>query len=145
MHKNTNFINIGERTNITGSLLFKKLILDNKFDSAVSVAKDQIENGAQIIDINMDEGLLVSKNAMINILNIISSEPDPHIILLKLQLNFLDISNLNLFDLLSGYLDKTNLLFDKIFLTFGLMPKADSFAESFIIFLIFLILDFPGL
>ena len=61
MHKNTNFINIGERTNITGSLLFKKLILDNKFDSAVSVAKDQIENGAQIIDINMDEGLLDSK------------------------------------------------------------------------------------
>ncbi len=76
MHKNTNFINIGERTNITGSLLFKKLILDNKFDSAVSVAKDQIENGAQIIDINMDEGLLDSKKAMVNFLNLISSEPD---------------------------------------------------------------------
>ena len=55
--KNINFINIGERTNVTGSAKFKKLIMSDNFDEAVSVAKDQIENGAQIIDINMDEGL----------------------------------------------------------------------------------------
>ena len=53
------FINIGERTNVTGSAKFKKLIMSDNFEDAVSVAKEQIENGAQIIDINMDEGLLV--------------------------------------------------------------------------------------
>ncbi len=73
---NDNFINIGERTNITGSAIFKKLILNNKYDEALKVAKDQIENGAQIIDINMDEGLLNSEFAMIKFLNLISSEPD---------------------------------------------------------------------
>ena len=52
MKKNINFINIGERTNVTGSVKFKKLIMSDNFDEAVSVAKDQIENGAQIIDIN---------------------------------------------------------------------------------------------
>ena len=62
--KNIKFINIGERTNVTGSAKFKKLIVSDNFDEAVSVAKDQIENGAQIIDINMDEGLLDSENAM---------------------------------------------------------------------------------
>ena len=62
--KNINFINIGERTNVTGSAKFKKLIMSENFDEAVSVAKDQIENGAQIIDINMDEGLLDSEKAM---------------------------------------------------------------------------------
>ena len=76
MKQNINFINIGERTNITGSQLFKKLILEDNYGEAVSVAKEQIENGAQIIDINMDEGLLDSKNAMIKFLNLISSEPD---------------------------------------------------------------------
>ena len=65
MKQNINFINIGERTNITGSQLFKKLILEDNYDEAVSVAKEQIENGAQIIDINMDEGLLDSKNAIL--------------------------------------------------------------------------------
>ena len=55
------FINIGERTNVTGSAKFKKLIMANKFEEAISIAKDQIENGAQIIDINMDEGLLDSE------------------------------------------------------------------------------------
>ena len=73
---NDNFINIGERTNITGSAIFKKLILNNKYDEALKVARDQIENGAQIIDINMDEGLLNSEFAMIKFLNLISSEPD---------------------------------------------------------------------
>ena len=71
-----NFINIGERTNVTGSTRFKKLILNNKYDEALKVAKDQIENGAQIIDINMDEGLLDSEFAMTKFLNLISSEPD---------------------------------------------------------------------
>ena len=74
--KNINFINIGERTNVTGSAKFKKLITSGNFEEAVSVAKDQIENGAQIIDINMDEGLLDSENAMQTFLNLISVEPD---------------------------------------------------------------------
>ena len=74
--KNINFINIGERTNVTGSAKFKKLIMSDNFDEAVSVAKDQIENGAQIIDINMDEGLLDSEKAMERFLNLISVEPD---------------------------------------------------------------------
>ena len=74
--KNINFINIGERTNVTGSAKFKQLIMSDNFDEAVSVAKDQIENGAQIIDINMDEGLLDSEKAMERFLNLISVEPD---------------------------------------------------------------------
>ena len=64
MNKNINFINIGERTNVTGSAKFKKLILSDKYEEAVAVAKSQIDNGAQIIDINMDEGLLIPKKAM---------------------------------------------------------------------------------
>ena len=76
MTKNINFINIGERTNVTGSAKFKKLILSDKFEEAVAVAKSQIDNGAQIIDINMDEGLLDSKDAMVKFLNLISVEPD---------------------------------------------------------------------
>ncbi len=74
--KNINFINIGERTNVTGSAKFKNLIMSNNFEEAVSIAKDQIENGAQIIDINMDEGLLDSEQAMEKFLNLISVEPD---------------------------------------------------------------------
>ena len=74
--RNINFINIGERTNVTGSAKFKKLILSDNYAEAVSVAKDQIENGAQIIDINMDEGLLDSELAMERFLNLISVEPD---------------------------------------------------------------------
>ena len=70
------FYCIGERTNVTGSAKFKKLIMSDNFDEAVSVAKDQIENGAQIIGINMDEGLLDSENAMERFLNLISVEPD---------------------------------------------------------------------
>ena len=70
------FINIGERTNITGSAKFKKLILDGDFDAALAVARQQVENGAQIIDINMDEGLLDSEAAMVRFLNLIASEPE---------------------------------------------------------------------
>ena len=76
MNSNINFINIGERTNVTGSAKFKKLIMSDQFEEAVAIAKDQIDNGAQIIDINMDEGLLDSKEAMRKYLNLISVEPD---------------------------------------------------------------------
>ena len=75
MSSNPTFINIGERTNVTGSAKFKKLIISNNFDQAIEVAKEQIENGAQIIDINMDEGLLDSEKAMVKFLNQISVEP----------------------------------------------------------------------
>ena len=71
-----NFINVGERTNVTGSARFKKLILEDRFSEALDVARQQVENGAQIIDINMDEGMLDSEAAMIRFLNLIASEPD---------------------------------------------------------------------
>ncbi|MBK8055229.1 MAG: methionine synthase [Saprospiraceae bacterium] len=71
-----NFINIGERTNVTGSRKFAKLIADNKYNEALSVALQQVESGAQIIDVNMDEGLLDSKEAMKTFLNLVMSEPD---------------------------------------------------------------------
>lgn len=72
----SNFINIGERTNVTGSLRFQKFIADDNYEEALSVARDQVENGAQIIDINMDEGLLDSEFAMELFLRLIASEPD---------------------------------------------------------------------
>ncbi|QNN46631.1 methionine synthase [Thermomonas brevis] len=72
----SNFINVGERTNVTGSAQFKKLILEGRLDEAVVVARQQVENGAQIIDVNMDEGLLDSKKAMVEFLNLIAAEPD---------------------------------------------------------------------
>ena len=71
-----NFINIGERTNVTGSAQFKKMILEGRYDDALAVARQQVENGAQIIDINMDEGLLDSEQAMVDFLNLIAAEPD---------------------------------------------------------------------
>lgn len=71
-----NFINIGERTNVTGSAKFKKLIVEDRFDEALAVARQQVENGAQIIDVNMDEGMLDSQAAMVRFLNLIASEPD---------------------------------------------------------------------
>ncbi|HEU4705401.1 MAG TPA: dihydropteroate synthase, partial [Sphingomicrobium sp.] len=70
------FVNIGERTNVTGSARFKKLILSGDYDSAVEVARDQVENGAQIIDVNMDEALLDSEAAMTTFLKRIAAEPD---------------------------------------------------------------------
>lgn len=72
----TLFVNVGERTNITGSAVFKKLIVNDDFEAALAVAKQQVENGAQIIDINMDEGMLESKDAMVRFLMLIASEPD---------------------------------------------------------------------
>jgi 5-methyltetrahydrofolate--homocysteine methyltransferase len=73
---NSNFVNIGERTNVTGSPAFAKLILAGDYDAALSVARQQVEGGAQIIDINMDEGMLDSKMAMEKFLRLIGSEPD---------------------------------------------------------------------
>ena len=70
------FVNVGERTNVTGSRAFARMILNNQFDEALSVARQQVENGAQIIDINMDEAMLDSKAAMVRFLNLIASEPD---------------------------------------------------------------------
>jgi 5-methyltetrahydrofolate--homocysteine methyltransferase len=72
----TNFINIGERTNVTGSLKFRKLIEAGDYAAALAVARSQVENGAQILDVNMDEGLLDSQRAMVTFLNLIASEPD---------------------------------------------------------------------
>ena len=72
----TNFVNIGERTNVTGSPKFSKLILSGDFEGALSVARQQVEGGAQIIDVNMDEGMLDSEAAMVKFLNLIASEPD---------------------------------------------------------------------
>ena len=70
------FVNIGERTNVTGSAKFKKLILAGDYDAAVEVARDQVENGAQIIDVNMDEALLDCEQAMTTFLKRIAAEPD---------------------------------------------------------------------
>lgn len=70
------FVNIGERTNVTGSKAFSRMILNNQFDEALAVARQQVESGAQIIDINMDEAMLDSEAAMVRFLNLIASEPD---------------------------------------------------------------------
>jgi 5-methyltetrahydrofolate--homocysteine methyltransferase len=76
LRPDTNFVNIGERTNVTGSPKFAKLILAGQYEEALAIAKQQVENGAQIIDINMDEGMLDSEKAMVHFLNLIASEPD---------------------------------------------------------------------
>ena len=70
------FVNVGERTNVTGSAVFKRLIVDGDYEAALDVAKQQVDNGAQIIDINMDEGLLDSEAAMQRFINLIAGEPD---------------------------------------------------------------------
>lgn len=72
----TNFVNVGERTNVTGSRKFLRLIKEELFDEALSVAREQVEGGAQIIDINMDEGMIDGKEAMVRFLNLIAAEPD---------------------------------------------------------------------
>ncbi len=72
----TNFLNIGERTNVTGSPRFRKLIKADDYETALSVARQQVEAGAQVIDINMDDGLIDGQNAMVHFLNLIASEPD---------------------------------------------------------------------
>ena len=74
--KDSLFVNVGERANVTGSAMFKRLILDGQFDKALDVCREQVDNGAQIIDINMDEAMLDGKEAMVHYLNLIASEPD---------------------------------------------------------------------
>lgn len=72
----TNFINVGERTNVAGSKKFLRLVKEEKFEEALAVAREQVENGAQVIDINMDDGLIDGKVAMVKFLNLVISEPD---------------------------------------------------------------------
>ncbi|MEZ4737433.1 MAG: methionine synthase [Caldilineaceae bacterium] len=72
----TNFVNVGERTNVTGSRRFARLIKEDNYEEALTVARQQVENGAQIIDINMDEGLLDAEAAMVRFLNLVATEPD---------------------------------------------------------------------
>jgi 5-methyltetrahydrofolate--homocysteine methyltransferase len=76
VREETNFINVGERTNVTGSKKFARLIAEDKYEEALSVARQQVENGAQIIDVNMDDALLDGVQAMTTFLNLIQSEPD---------------------------------------------------------------------
>lgn len=72
----SNFVNVGERTNVTGSRKFAKLVLAGNLEAAVAVARDQVEGGAQIIDINFDEAMLDSEATMVRYLNLLASEPD---------------------------------------------------------------------
>jgi len=72
----SNFMNVGERTNVTGSRKFARLIADGQYEEALAIARDQVEGGAQVIDINMDEGMLDSQAAMVRFLNLVASEPD---------------------------------------------------------------------
>src|SRR6201991_1350281 len=74
--KDIPFVNVGERTNVTGSARFRKLITAGDYAAALDVARDQVANGAQIIDVNMDEGLIDSKKAMVEYLNLVAAEPD---------------------------------------------------------------------
>jgi 5-methyltetrahydrofolate--homocysteine methyltransferase len=76
LRPDSNFMNIGERTNVTGSKKFARLIKDNNYDEALSVARDQVEGGAQVLDVNMDEGMLDSEAAMTKFVNLLEAEPD---------------------------------------------------------------------
>ena len=76
LKSNINFVNVGERTNVTGSRKFLKLIKEENYTEAVEIAREQVEGGAQIIDVNMDEGMLEGKEAMVKFLNLIQAEPD---------------------------------------------------------------------
>ena len=70
------FVNVGERCNVTGSARFKRLVIDDDYETALEVAREQVENGAQIIDINMDEGMLDAHHAMTHFLKLVATEPD---------------------------------------------------------------------
>lgn len=76
LRPDSNFMNVGERTNVTGSKKFAKLIIEERYDEALAVAREQVEGGAQVIDINMDEGMLDAEKAMTTFLNLLASEPD---------------------------------------------------------------------
>jgi 5-methyltetrahydrofolate--homocysteine methyltransferase len=70
------FVNVGERTNVTGSKAFARMILEGRYEDALAVARQQVENGAQIVDVNMDEAMLDSQAAMVRFLNLMATEPD---------------------------------------------------------------------
>ena len=72
----SNFVNVGERTNVTGSRKFLRLNKEDKLEEALEVAREQVEGGAQVIDVNMDEGMLDGKKAMVDFLNLMASEPE---------------------------------------------------------------------
>ena len=72
----SNFINIGERCNVAGSRKFARLIREEKYEEALAIARDQVENGAQIIDVNMDDAMLDAKKEMVTFLNLLMAEPD---------------------------------------------------------------------
>ena len=76
LNENSNFINVGERTNVAGSRKFLRLIKEGKFDEAIEIARHQVDGGAQIVDVNMDDGLIDGKEAMVRFLNLIAAEPD---------------------------------------------------------------------
>ncbi|MGI9277238.1 MAG: methionine synthase [Endozoicomonas sp.] len=76
IHSDSLFVNVGERCNVTGSARFKRLIIEEDYDTALDVARQQVENGAQVIDVNMDEGMLDAQSAMVTFLNLMASEPD---------------------------------------------------------------------
>lgn len=76
LRPDSNFMNVGERTNITGSRKFAKLIIDGNYEEALAIARDQVEGGAQVIDVNMDEGMIDSEAVMVRFLNLVASEPD---------------------------------------------------------------------
>ena len=76
VRKDSNFVNVGERTNVAGSKKFLRLINEGNFDEALSIAREQVEGGAQILDVNMDDGLIDGREAMVNFLNLIAAEPD---------------------------------------------------------------------
>jgi 5-methyltetrahydrofolate--homocysteine methyltransferase len=76
VYKGSNFVNVGERTNVTGSAKFKKFIIEGNYEEALTIARHQVEGGAQIIDVNMDEGMLDSEEVMTKFLHLIASEPD---------------------------------------------------------------------
>lgn len=76
LNENSNFVNVGERTNVAGSRKFLRLVKEEKFDEALAIARHQVDGGAQIIDINMDDGLIDGKEAMVRFLNLIAAEPD---------------------------------------------------------------------
>jgi 5-methyltetrahydrofolate--homocysteine methyltransferase len=75
----TNFINIGERTNVTGSKKFARLVREGNYDEALSVARQQVESGAQVLDVNMDDALLDGEKAMVTFLNLLQVSPTSHV------------------------------------------------------------------
>ena len=94
----TNFVNVGERTNVTGSRKFLRLIKERQFDEALDIARDQVEGGAQILDVNMDEGMIDGVEAMTTFLNLIAAEPLNIMIILKTEVFLLHSTSDHLYE-----------------------------------------------